>query len=84
MLSFDILEESLGIVSPPHFGCDFSRKMFLKLYSRNSPVFIVWLPLLLDLLVNMRIAIVCSPGCDVVDFEINRIFLPWCKSETKI
>ena len=83
MLNFDILEESLGIVSPPHFVCDFSRKMFLKLYCSNSPVFIAWLPLLLDLLVNMRIAIVCSPGCDVVDFEINSIFLPWCKSETK-
>ena len=28
MLDFDILEKSLGIVSPPHFGYNFSRKMF--------------------------------------------------------
>ena len=30
MLNFDFLENSLGIVSQPHFVYDFSRKMFLK------------------------------------------------------
>ena len=49
--------------------------MFLKLYSSNSQVFIAWLPLLLDLLANMCIAIVCKQGCDVIGFGINRIFL---------
>ena len=29
MLNFDFLEKVLGIVSPPHFVYDFSRKMFL-------------------------------------------------------
>ena len=33
------------------------------------------MPLLLEILGNMCIAIVCSPGCDVMDFEINLIFL---------
>ena len=28
MLNFDFLEVDLGIVSPPHFGYDFSKKCF--------------------------------------------------------
>ena len=75
MLNFDFLEKGLGIVSPPHFEKDFSRKMVLMLYSIDWPNFIVWLPLLLEILGNMCIAIVCYPGCDVMDFEINLIFL---------
>ena len=35
MLNFDFLEKGLGIVSPPHFVYDFSRKMFFMLYSIN-------------------------------------------------
>ena len=35
MLKFDFLEKGLGIVSQPHFVHNFSRKMFLKLYSIN-------------------------------------------------
>ena len=34
-----------------------------------------WLPLRLEILVNIYIAIVCYPGCDVINFEINLIFL---------
>ena len=74
MLNFDFLEKGLGIVSLPHFVYDFSRKVFLILYSINWPNFIAWLPLLLEILVNMCIAIVCKPGCDVIDFEIDLIF----------
>ena len=61
MLSFDFLEKDLGlgIVSTPHFLYDFSRKMFLMLYSINQPTFIALLPLVLETLVNMCIAIVC-------------------------
>ena len=59
MLNFDILDKSLGIVPPAHFVYDFSTKMFLKLYSINRPNFIVWLPLLLEILGNMYLAIVC-------------------------
>ena len=75
MLKFDFPEKGLGIVFPPHFVYDFSRKIFLMLYSINWPNFIVWLPLLLEILGNMCIAIVYYPGCDVMNFEINFIFL---------
>ena len=33
MLNFDFLERGLGIASPPHFVCDFARKMLLLLYT---------------------------------------------------
>ena len=32
MLNFDFLEKGVGLVSPPHFLYEFSRKMFLMLY----------------------------------------------------
>ena len=69
------LEKSLGRVSPPYFMHDFSRKLFLMLYSINSPNFIVWLPLLREILGHMYFAIVCFPGSDVINFEVNRNFL---------
>ena len=59
MLNFDFLENSLRIVSLPHFVYDFSRKTCLILNSINRTNFIVCLPLLLTILVNMCIAIVC-------------------------
>ena len=75
MLNFDFLDKGLGIVSPAHFVYDFSTEMFLMLYSINLTNFIASLPLLLEILGNMYIAIVCYPGCDVINFEINLIFL---------
>ena len=29
MLNFNFLEKGLGLISPPHFGFDFSKKIFL-------------------------------------------------------
>ena len=75
MLNFDFLDKGLGIISPAHFVYDFSTKMLLMLYSINWTNFIAWLPLLLEILGNMCIATVCYPGCDIMDFEINFIFL---------
>ena len=75
MLNFDFLDKGLGIVSPAHFVYDFSTKIFLMLYSINYPNFIAWFSLLVGLLGNICIAIVCYPCCDVMDFEINLIFL---------
>ena len=88
MLIFDFLEKDLGIVSPPYFVYDFPRKMFLVLYSPNLPNFIAWLPLVLEILGNMCIAIVCFPGCDVINYEFILIFLikpifTWPKSQDK-
>ena len=59
MLNFNFSEKGLGLVSPPHFVYDFSRKMFLMLHTTNLPNFFVWLPLLLEILDNMCVTIVC-------------------------
>ena len=75
MLSFDFLEKGLRIVSPPLFVYDFSRKMFLVLCFINWSNFIAWLPLLLEILINMCIAIVCQPDCNVVNLETLLTFL---------
>ena len=75
MLYFDFLEKVLGLVFPPHFVHDFARKMILMLYSLNWPQFIARLPLLLEILSNICIAIVCFLGFDVIHFGINFIFL---------
>ena len=47
------------LVSLPHFLHDFWRRMFLLLYSINWPNFIVWLPLIREILGNMCTVIVC-------------------------
>ena len=71
MLNFVILEKNLGLISPPHFVYDFSKKMFFMLYSINWENFIVLLPLLFGILENMCIAIVCFLGCEVIHFGIK-------------
>ena len=65
----------LEIISLPHFQYGFPRKMFFLLYSINSLDFIDWLPLLHEILSHMCLKIVCSPGCDVKNFEVILIFL---------
>ena len=74
-LNFGFLDKSLAIFSAAHFVYDFSTKMFLMLYSINWPNFFVWLPLFLEILGNMSIAIVCYPGCAIIHFKINLIVL---------
>ena len=71
MLNFHFLEKGLGIVSPPHFVHDFSRRMFLMLYSLNCLsdwlYFLrYWTICILQLFVNQ---------IDVMNFEISLIFL---------
>ena len=44
------------------------------LYSINWPNLIAWLSLLLEILVNVCIAIVCQPSYDVINFKINLVF----------
>ena len=66
---------NMGIVSSPRFVNDFSRKMFLMLYFINWPNLIVWMPLLLEILCNMCIAVICYQFCNVINFEIKLMFL---------
>ena len=74
-LNFDFLGNFLGIVSPQNFVYNILRKIFFLLYTTNCPSFIDWLPLFLEILGKMCIAIVCFPGRDVINLEINHIFL---------
>ena len=88
MLNFAFLKIGLWIVFPPHFLYDFSRKIFLMQYYINWPNLIAWLLLLLAILGTMCIAIMCSPSCDVINFETNLTFLikpffVWPKSQDK-
>ena len=69
MVNFCFSQKGLRLVFLSHFEYGFSRKMFLVLHSINWPNFIVGLPL------HMCIRIVCYPGCDVIKFQINLIFL---------
>ena len=75
MLNFNFSGKSLGLVHPPHFVYDFSRKKFHMLHSINWPNFVFWLSLLLTILSNMCITIVLQSGCSVMKFENNLIFL---------
>ena len=65
----------MKLVSQPYFPHDFCRKIFLLLYSIKWPNVIAWLPLLREVLGNMCIAIVCWAGSDVINFEIQLIFV---------
>ena len=75
MLNLEVLDMGLGTVSLPHFVYDFSSKMFLMLYSINWPNLIAWFLLLFEILGNICITIACYPDCDVMNFEIDLIFL---------
>ena len=63
--------------------------MFYLWYSADWPNFIVWLPLLCEILSNIGIAIACKPGCDVMNFQVNlnlfnqAVFHTWPKCRDK-
>ena len=71
--NFDFLGKGLGIVSPPYFVYEFSRKQF-SYYSLLTDQ-ISWPGCLYFLRYNMCLATICFPGYDVIYFEINFIFL---------
>ena len=75
MIKFDFSKKGQELVSSQHFVYDFSRKLFLMLYSINWANLIVWLPLILEISGNLCILIVCYPVCDVVNFKITFAFL---------
>ena len=57
------------------FVSDFWRKIFLLLYSICWLSLILWLPLLLEIMSNMYIAITCCAACNFIRFEIYLSFL---------
>ena len=71
---FKKTKRGLELASLLHFPHNVWRKIFLLLYSINGPSFVVWLPLLCEILGNMCIAIVCQPGSDVMNLEFDLIF----------
>ena len=70
-----VWKRGLELVSLPHFSHNFWRKIFLLLYYINWPNFVARLPLLCVIFDNMCIAVVCKPGCEVMNFEVKLIFL---------
>ena len=68
-------KRGLELVSRPVLLHVFLRKIFLMLYYINWPNFVVWLPLLLEILGNMCIGIICCTACDDINFKINHSFL---------
>ena len=76
MLNLDFLEMVLEVVSPRHFVYDFSRKMFLMLYSINCPNFLVLIHTFTSWDIRQFVYYNCFfPVCDFKNFEINVIFL---------
>ena len=67
-LNFGFLEKGLGIVFLSNLCTIFQEKYL-------SCNFIAWLPLRLEILVNMCSAIFRWKGCDFMNFENNFIFL---------
>ena len=65
----------LELISLSHFLHDFWRKLLLLLCCITWRNLLILLPLLCEILHNICIAIVCWPGCDVINLEISRIFL---------
>ena len=74
-LFFKKIKRGLELVILPRFSHHFWRKIFFLLCSINWPDFIVWLPLLCEILGNICIRINCKPRCDVLNFEVNLVFL---------
>ena len=72
---FQKWRRGLELVSLPHFPDDFRRKIYLALYSITWSNFVVWLPLLLEILDNICIVIICLSVYDIINFEINFNFL---------
>ena len=57
------------------FGNSFSAIFCVRFFKKNVTHVKFYLPLLLEILSNICIAIVCFPDYGVINFEINLIFL---------
>ena len=68
-------KRGLELVFLSHFLYNYWRKIFRLLYFINCPNFIFCFSLFREILGNMCIVIVCFPGSDVINFEVNLIIL---------
>ena len=64
-----------GTILPVLLCACLLKKNISRVIFYNWPNFIVYLPLVREMLANMCISIVCWLGCDFTNFEINLIFL---------
>ena len=74
-VKFWIFRKGSGTSFSTAFYVLFFEKGFLMIYYINWPSFIVWLPLLLEILGNMCSGIAFFSVCDVINFEINLSFI---------
>ena len=72
---FEKTKSGLELVFLPHFLHNFLIKVFLLRCSINWPNFILWLPLIREILNNKCAVNLCWPDCDVINFQIDLIFL---------
>ena len=62
-------------IPPPSLEWGFARPHRNRV---NWPNFILWSLLLYEVLGNMCIVILCEPGCNVINFEINIFPIKQC------
>ena len=72
---FEKIKRGLGLASLSHFLYNFWKKIFLSLYYINYPNFIACFSLFCKILSSMSNPVVCWPVFDVMNFEMNFIFL---------
>ena len=72
---FQFLQKSLRLATPSSFVYDFSMKILLFLFSVNWENFIVWFPLLLEILSNMCIVIISCLVSDFRNYKIKQSFI---------
>ena len=75
MLNFDFIEKGLRILSPPHFVYDFSRKCFSSYIILTDQISLSDCLYFLRCWGNICIVTDYFPGCDIINFETNIIFL---------
>ena len=70
MLNFAFFKKCLGLVTPPYLRILFQQKLFFHVIFFNWLNFIVWWPLLLEILSKMYILIICATACCMVKLSL--------------
>ena len=72
---FQFLQKSLRLATPSRFVYDFLMKILFLLCSINWENFVVWFPLLLEILSNMCIVIISCLVSDFRNYKIKQSFI---------